>query len=332
MKNKRLVQGSRRSCKFDYIESSLFFSLVDYRNTYFTSEDPKKIIEFYNSIKNTDELIRWMKERPKGFCKIHEIDGGKDIIVVIPTADFNGKYAKNCRENVFKGLHIVFVESAEIPDQYFNGAHNVNIGIKKALEYNPKWIVFCSEDVLKIDSIDILNHQLSDLDNKEYDVVFTKPSNYHSSYEKISYGNLLFYAYYRLTTNPYRRTSMKLFKKFEIKYLLSPISGKFSKLFKKGYQFVEIQDFGIYSSKWISKVDGEVYDETFINSGEDTDLSLRFSFNKDRMAIIDYRIGDAPPGIFLGNGPQRGLREIAGIAYLNYKWRSILDREKRDRK
>ena len=45
-----------------------------------------------------------MRERPKGVANIHEFEGDKDIIVVIPTADFNGKYAKECRENIFKGL------------------------------------------------------------------------------------------------------------------------------------------------------------------------------------------------------------------------------------
>ena len=35
-----------------------------------------------------------MKERPKGIANIHEVEGNKDIIVVIPTADYNGKYAK----------------------------------------------------------------------------------------------------------------------------------------------------------------------------------------------------------------------------------------------
>ena len=30
----------------------IFFSLVDYRNNYFTSDNPDKIIEFYNGFEN----------------------------------------------------------------------------------------------------------------------------------------------------------------------------------------------------------------------------------------------------------------------------------------
>ncbi len=154
-----IVTNNRKKCSVTYSEVPLFFSLVDYRNNYFTSDDPNKIIEFYNGFENREQLIWWMKERPKGVANIHEVEGDKDIIVVIPTADFNGKYAKECRENIFKGLHIIFVESGEIPDPYFNGAHNVNIGIKKAMEYNPRWIVFSNDDVYKIDSVEKLKRE-----------------------------------------------------------------------------------------------------------------------------------------------------------------------------
>lgn len=37
---------------------NLFFSLVDYRNSLFTSNDVKKILEFYDGFKNRYELIQ----------------------------------------------------------------------------------------------------------------------------------------------------------------------------------------------------------------------------------------------------------------------------------
>ena len=70
-------------------------------------------MEFYNGFEYRDQLKQWMKESPKGIATIHEVEGDKDIIVVIPTEDFNGKYAKECRDNKFKGLHMAFVESGE---------------------------------------------------------------------------------------------------------------------------------------------------------------------------------------------------------------------------
>ena len=122
----------------------------------------------------------------------------------------------------------------------------------------------------------------------------------------------------------YGRAAINIYKKFGVRYLMSPISGKFSKLFKKGYQYLEIQDFGIYSSVWISKNDNSLYDETFMNAAEDTDLSLNISIGHVRTATIDYKIGDLI-GSTLGTGIQRGLRSIAGLTYLNYKWNEQIE-------
>ncbi|WP_077076265.1 hypothetical protein [Cuniculiplasma divulgatum] len=98
-----------------------------------------------------------MRERPKGFSTIHEVEREKDIVVVIPTADFNGKFAIDCRESIFKGLHIIFVESSGRGDFYFSIAHNFNIGIKKAMKYNPKWVVVSNDDMHKIDDLNKLH-------------------------------------------------------------------------------------------------------------------------------------------------------------------------------
>ena len=319
MTSDKILNISRLRCPIEFQYDELFFSLVDYRNNYFTSDDPYRIIEFYNGFENRDQLIWWMKERPRGIANIHEVDGDKDIIVVIPTADFNGKYARECRESIFKGLHIIFVESGGRGDFYFNSAHNVNVGIKEAMKYNPKWIVFSSDDMVKIDTIKVLQEQLLALDNERYDVVFTEPSKYHSSPEKISEPNFLYFFYNIITNKNYERAAISMYKKFGIRYLMSPISGKFSKLFKKGYQYTEIQDFGIYSSVWISRIGDVIYDHTFINAADDTDLSLKIALSGVRTAKINYRIGDLI-GSTLGTGAQRSLRSIAGLAYLNYKW------------
>jgi hypothetical protein len=318
-KDDMIPDRSRLFCPMERTMTKVFFSLVDYRNNYFTSDNPNRIIEFYNGFENRDQLIQWMRERPKGVANIYEVEGDKEIIIVIPTADFNGKYAIECRENIFKGLHMVFVESGGRGDFYFNSAHNVNIGIKKAMEYNPKWVVFSGDDMVKIDPAKVLKEQLMKLDNTRYDVVFTNPSEYHSSLEKISSPNRLHSFYYGITNRNYGRVLLKMYKKFKIKYLLSPIYGKFSLLFKKGYIYIEIQDFGIYSSRWVSKTGGNLYDEIFINAAEDTDLSLKISMDNLRTVKIDYKIGDLI-GSSLGTGVQRRLRSVAGITYLNYKW------------
>ena len=106
---------------------------------------------------------------------------------------------------------------------------------------------------------------------------------------------------------------------------MCPPKGLFSHLFKKGYEYTAIQDFAIFSTNWVNLHAGNIYDETFINAAEDTDLSLKFSLNPASVGRIKYKIGDYI-GSTLGVGYDRGLRSIAGVCYLNYKWSKELDR------
>jgi len=152
----------------------IFFTLMDYLNNLFTSNDSEDILRFYDYFENRDQLIKWMRERPKGNYRIVEFNKDEnDIIVVIPTMDVNGKFAKTCRYEIFKGLHIIFVESG-IGNYYFNYAHNCNAGIKKALEYNPKWIIISNDDMYKIDDVEVLIKELNKIKNTEININFPK--------------------------------------------------------------------------------------------------------------------------------------------------------------
>ena len=97
-------------------------------NDEYTSHRPEDVLRFYDHFRSRDELITWMRNRPSGRAVITEVEGRKDLIVVIPTADIHGPMATRCREEVFKGQHIVFVESGGHPDKFFNMARNTNIG------------------------------------------------------------------------------------------------------------------------------------------------------------------------------------------------------------
>jgi hypothetical protein len=48
----------------------IFFTLMDYLNNLFMSKDPKDILRFYDYFENGDQLIKWMKERPKGITRL----------------------------------------------------------------------------------------------------------------------------------------------------------------------------------------------------------------------------------------------------------------------
>ncbi|HIH60788.1 MAG TPA: hypothetical protein HA289_07005, partial [Ferroplasma sp.] len=247
----------------------------------------------------------------------HEVEGDKDIIVVIPTADFNGKYAKECRENIFKGLHIIFVESGEIPDPYFNGAHNVNIGIKKAMEYNPKWVVVSNDDMNQEESSEKLLIELRRIDQYKILAVFPKKSKYHARIIGIGEPRLAFYIYKRIF-RPFVGTSiLKHYKKFSIKLLSFPQKSVYSTFFTTNILVKEIGDFVILSSEFIKGNQNSIYDEIFINNDEDIDLALRIQ-QLGKSKEINYSIGEKIGGS-LGNSTSRELRGLAGACYLNFK-------------
>ena len=73
--------------------------------------------------KTQEEVIKKLKEI-RYYPEVKEIQGDKYAIVVIPTKDINGEYAKTDLE-IFKGLHIIFVANKI---GIFNYAQAVNRG------------------------------------------------------------------------------------------------------------------------------------------------------------------------------------------------------------
>ena len=319
MISSKIPNIGRLHCLVDHQKNKLFFSLVDYRNNYFTSDDPNKIIEFYNGFEDRDQLILWMKERPKGVATLHEVEGDKEIIVVIPTADFSGEYARDCRGNIFKGLHIVFVESGGIEDFYFNYAHNCNVGIKKAMEYNPKWIVFSNDDMYKIDDIAKLKSGLTKFSSEEQSVVLCcKESLYHSKYISFSFRTARRKAIFFVMGEIYRKRLL-LEKKFKIKYIIGMTTEIFRFFYRPRFKFKYTGSFGIFSIGLVKKYGGVMFDETYVNGTEDLDQSWRFIQDNIAEKCLNYEIGD-----YIGSslGPytiKRILRILLNDVYLNLK-------------
>ena len=325
-----ILNESRLYCHIKYQENCLFFSLVDYRNSYFTSEDLNKIIEFYNGFDNREQLINWMRERPKGSSNIQEIEGENDIIIVIPTSDFKGKYAINCRENIFKGLHIIFVESGGREDFYFNMAHNCNVGIRKAMEYNPKWVIVSNDDITSSFSSKDLIYELSKIDAQSFNTVLSRESIQSATKNSVCKFSILgkfvysFLKSLRLTKIIDQRhevffNSIKFNRKLRNEYFLLGFRKSLFNLFiKRLYSFYNYEAFGIFSSEFI-KNNPRFLDETYVNAHEDQDISIVLSKEPFKIAwITNYKI-EGIGGVSLGNNLQRGLRTIASDSYLNYK-------------
>ncbi|MEM3192894.1 MAG: hypothetical protein QW292_12590 [Candidatus Parvarchaeota archaeon] len=307
-------------------KAELFFSTTWCRDRLFTSGNPEDILRVYDSFQDREEVVEWMRGRPRGRADIIEVEGDKDVIVVIPTADFNNQYAKECRENVYKGLHIIFVQSGLPRDPYFNIAHNFNLGIRKAMEYNPKWIVISNDDVVKKDEPEKLVHELSQLDCEKVDAVFTQPAGYHSAPAFIGQPNML----YDVTIRVFKHFSknVEYVSRFyedmkrlnENVYFLRFTYGISLKrkitdlfLFKKRLYFLNTASFMIVSRKFVRNNE-KVFDETYINDMEDTELSLRV--RNMNCAFIDYDIGEYV-GSSLGTGVVRFIRMLPSLTYFS---------------
>ncbi|MGC8622003.1 MAG: hypothetical protein ACP5U0_08830, partial [Caldisphaera sp.] len=250
-----------------------------------------------------------------GSCEIREVDGDKDIIVVIPTTDYDGKYARTCREEIFKGLHIVFVVSGK-NNFYFNYAHNCNVGIKKALEYNPKWIVVSNDDMIKIDNVEKLKDSLKS-------ILFTKPTFVYSKTRKTTANTVKLakstlkrkFLYY--IVKKYTRNIISLEKKFRINYLVSSNDFPYYLLFKEVFSsFPGKSDFAIFSNSLLNDLP-YLFDETFINGGEDIDSSLSIFIRKPHYHEIEFEIFSYGGGTLGKRG--RMLKDIMNLAYLNQK-------------
>ena len=306
-------------CKIDNADHDLFFSLVDYRNNLFTSDDPKKIIEFFNGFDNRNQLIQWMKERPKGISNIHEVEGDKDIIVVIPTADFEGKYARECRQNIFRGLHIIFVESGRGGDFYFNYAHNCNVGIKKAMEYNPKWIVVSNDDMIKIDNSSKLREALYNLRSEYPTIVFTSRSGKYHSRDVIISNRTLRRNFALYMKGNLERRKLKIEHFYKITYLIGSTHGMYPLFYKPQFIMKYFGSFSIFNYKVVELFNGNIFDESYINGTEDIDLAWRIRQLSIVTEFIDFNIDDIIGGTLGSYNFTRRLRGLANDCYMNFK-------------
>lgn len=314
------LRVSRKHSAKEESSNQLFFSLSDYRNKLFLSNKVCDLETFFSSFKKTDDLIDWMKERPKGCTYLHEFEGSNDIIIVIPTSDVNGKFSKNCRESIFRGCKTIFVESGELPDPYFNFSRSVNNGIRKAMEYNPKWIIVSNDDMYKVDEVEILKEELLSLDTDKYDIARAgvTSSGYISRYRKSVKFALFIMGRFK--------KDYKIERRYKIRYkFYSKERGTLKRLIQKLLispliEFDFAGSFVTINGQLCKKMNGHVYDETYINGMEDIDLLLRLGLTSNRIGEISYRIGSLT-GQSIGNGKLRyHYRGIAGRAYLNQKF------------
>jgi len=156
----------------------------------------------------------------------------------------------------FKGLHIIFVESGGRDDFYFNHARNYNLGIKKAMEYNPKWIVYSNDDMVKEDPIERLSSTLLKLSNEKEIIVHTlKSGKYHSRDALIS-TRIIRRKIVLGMTGKLERIRMSLESRFDLKYTVGSSHGFYHFLYSPILRVKYSGSFAIMSSALIKRMNG----------------------------------------------------------------------------
>ena len=292
----------------------------------YTSKDYRDIVEFYNTFETKQDIITWMQNRKKAKPNIVEYNKDKDnyAIVVIPTIDTDGEWAKKDKE-IFKGLHIIFAENeGKKPNEYFNYSYSVNQGVERALKYNLEWVIISNDDMIKEDDISKLIAELKQ--SEEYDTLFFPKTNTYSSevglYKPVC-QNII-----RLRSK-WRRVYMQIYKRLNIKYELLDVK-RWGFIYKNLiYKSVGIRinhhqgNFIVLNAKFIKQtLKGKVFDDTFINGHEDSWLSYKY-LQHSNFKMSDFRI-KAITGGTLGTGIDRAFREIANEVYFEDKINSII--------
>lgn len=302
------------------------FSLVDYRNNLYISNDLCRLFDFYDSFPNSESLINWMRERPHGKTTIYECPSNNDIVVIIPTSNFDGDLAKTCRDVIFKGLYLIFVESGFPKDNYFNYAYSCNVGIRRALELNPKKIIISNDDMKKIDDVSTLV-QAIERSREDANVIWTKENKFLKHNFDLLAATLIFQLLIKVAKvsnfflKSQRIRTLSLMKKFKIHLTPNYDNSKINHLSKILYRVIATYKvpgpFSIYSPDFIKSQGGMLFDETFINGFEDTWLGINIAIKNILCDQIDYKIRPIE-GASLGRGPSRYLRNFANFALFNH--------------
>ncbi|ABP95241.1 MULTISPECIES: hypothetical protein [Metallosphaera] len=269
---------------------------------------PEDVKTIYSRFSRED-IIKWMRERPSADMRFVEVEGDKEVIVVVPTANASGELARRTRSH-FAGLHLVFVESN---GPLFNYARSVNAGVNLGLSYDPKWVVISNDDLTRVEGVSKLKDQLSTVSNA--DLVMASPSSYHTYPVLLMEPKSWFIKGMGVFGKMFRMPPAKVYgellafrEKLGIRYvtMIESMVGPMAKVAGKSIRVLNAGSFAVIRPR------RSPLDETFINSHEDLVLSMT-----SRYTVIKYKI-DEERGASLGFGEARFVRTFVNEIYLNY--------------
>ncbi|BBG27702.1 hypothetical protein [Sulfuracidifex tepidarius] len=278
----------------------------------FSSEDPREVEKVYSF--DRDTIVKWMKERPSPEFRVKEVEGDEEVVVVIPTADLKGDKAREA-SSVFSPLHVVLVESK---GPLFNYSKSVNLGIMKAMERSPKWVVVSNDDVHGRDNVSKL---LDGLSTSTKGMVMASPSFYHTYKVSLIEMKPYFLKGMNLIGKIGRLPPAEVYSYLAMRYggrlgvktltVIDSMLGPMKRIAGEVKDsLVNVGSFMVLNRRVIN---GNVLDETFVNGYEDVYLSMKM---RDDCEVIDFKI-DEERGASLGFGKLRFFKSFVNEVYLN---------------
>jgi hypothetical protein len=203
------------------------------------------------------------------------------------------------------------VESGGKGDFYFNYAHNCNVGIKKAMEYNPKWVVMSNDDMNKIDEPSILKENLRklQLEKPGCDLVFAAPVfPYISESAMVVKPRITRKLVNTILNRKGSGIGFWILQRFNVKYMLKYNFSLLDSLFYKPiYKYTCVISFGIFSTKFLLKSKSKF--GNFFPLGDDDQISIFAVASHSKICFSNYKIRPEI-GKSMGTSINRYIRNI----------------------
>ena len=197
----------------------------------------------------------------------------------------------------------------------------MNIGIERALKYNPMWIVYSNDDMLMKKDIKVMTRELKEYEKNNIMAVFVKNKEVSplSKISTIGTRTLPWISFNRRKFPTYD-LELNILKRFGAEKQF--IQGAARHMYRGKETYRNIGSFCVFRADYVRE-SLPLFDENIVNSVDDIDVALRLKRSKGKIALFrQYTIGNIG-GANLGNNDARRLRALSGIIYLNNKLDSL---------
>lgn len=305
----------------------------------YSSLGSNNYINFYSSFSGIEELIDFLLRRGRSQVSIYKknFSGSKEVIVVTACSSVNDKITREFVDGMGAFPMIV----AESGGELFNFSVSMNAAIKEALSYSPKYVIISNNDLTPLANSELLLQEIRNKGNFRFGIPRVMVDGKHiSSIQSVFHENRMMQVlpyFFRYFTPSYflyinLRYSLKQIpfynEHFITKYYIVrngtmayKISNAFAPILgKKIIDICNLQPISIVES---SLLEQEIFDETFVNGGEDTDLSIRFAIRNVKPVFLEFPFRNIG-GASLGNDEGRLYRNtIPEILILGHKMKSV---------